>query len=443
VIYAQGSDFADSVPVLSAVPSAMFTAANGQPGLDVSFWSHRTMEGAPLFTRVDSTLDADWEEGAPRQDMDPDDFGVQWTAIFRAPVTGTYRLGLIGTVKYALYLDDSLVLHSVFPPRNDEPNRPFFPTTASVRLEAGHDYHLRVTGQESYGVAGLQMLWAQPSEALEADALGAARQADVVVLCLGITSRLEGEEMRIHTTGFSGGDRTSLDLPAPQEHLLEEIAGIGKPTVLVLLNGSALSVNWAQDHVPAILEAWYPGQAGGTAIADVLFGDYNPGGRLPVTFYKSTSDLPPFEDYRMAGRTYRYFEGQALYPFGYGLSYTTFAYSELKTSSGTLRAGDTLQVSVNVKNAGPKAGDEVVQLYVRHIGSAVPRANRDLRGFQRVTLQPGEQRTVRFLLPASALAYWDAASQGWEVESDRLAVEIGASSADIEASKTIRVVGRR
>ena len=442
VLYAQGSDFADSVPVLSVVPSGAFTARNGQHGLDVAFWSHRTMEGEPLFTRVDSTLDQDWEEGAPRQDMDPDDFGVRWTATFRAPATGTYRLGLIGTVKYALYLDDSLILRSVFPMRNDEPPRPFFPTTASVRLEAGHDYRLRVTGQESYGVAGLQLLWAQPAEALEADAVSAARQADVVVLCLGITPRLEGEEMRgFHTDGFAGGDRTSLDLPATQEHLLEEIAAIGKPTVLVLLNGSALAVTWAQAHVPGILEAWYPGQAGGTAVADVLFGDYNPGGRLPVTFYRSTSDLPPFEDYRMAGRTYRYFDGTPLYPFGYGLSYTTFAYSGLTASAGTLRPRDTLLVSVNVKNTGSRAGEEVVQLYVRHVGSAVPRAKRDLRGFQRVALLPGEQRTVRFRLPASALAYWDTVSHGWKVESDRVAVEIGASSADIRATKTIRVIG--
>jgi len=443
VLYAQGSDFADSVPVMSVVPSALLTAADGRHGLDVAFWAHRSMEGDPLFTRVDSQLDADWEEGAPRADMDPDDFGVRWTGTLRAPVTGTYRLGLIGTVKYALYLDDSLVLRSIFPPRNDEPNRPFFPTTAAVRLEAGHDYRLRVTGQESYGVAGLQMLWAPPAEMLDADAVSAARQADVVVLCLGITSRLEGEEMRIRTEGFVGGDRTSLDLPAPQERLLEEIAAIGKPTVLVLLNGSALSVNWAQAHVPAILEAWYPGQAGGTAIADVLFGDYNPGGRLPVTFYKSTSDLPAFEDYRMAGRTYRYFQGAPLYPFGYGLSYTTFAFGGLTTSSSTLRARDTLTVSVNVQNTGTRAGDEVVQLYARHIGSAVPRANRDLRGFQRVTLQPGERRTVRFRLPASSLAYWDAATHGWKVESDRVALEVGGSSADIRATKTIRVEGRR
>jgi beta-glucosidase len=443
VIYAQGADFADSVPVMSVVPSGTFTAANGQHGLDAAFFAHRTMEGSPLFTRVDSTLDADWEEGAPRADMNPDDFGVRWTATLRAPVTGLYRLGLIGTVKYFLYLDDSLVLRSIFPQRGDEPNRPFFPTVATVRLEAGRDYRLRVTGQESYGVAGLQMLWAPPSEMLETAAVQAAEQADVVVLCLGITSRLEGEEMRIRTDGFVGGDRTSLDLPAAQERLLERIAQIGKPTVLVLLNGSALAVNWAQEHVPAILDAWYPGQAGGTAIANVLFGDYNPGGRLPVTFYKSVNDLPPFDDYRMAGRTYRYFEGTPLYPFGYGLSYTTFAYDALRTSAGTLRGNDTLVISVDVRNTGSRAGDEVVQLYVRHLGSAVPRPKRELRGFRRITLQPGERRTVEFRLAARALAYWDTTSHDWKVENDRVALEVGASSADIRATKTIHVAGQR
>ena len=443
VIYAQGADFADSVPVMSVVPSAVLTAAAGQHGLDVAFFGHRTMAGTPLFTRVDSTLDADWQEGAPRADMDPDDFGVRWTATLRAPVTGLYRLGLIGTVKYFLYLDDSLVLKSFFPPHNDEPNRPFFPTVATVRLEAGRDYHLRVEGQESYGVAGLQMLWAPPSEMLETAAVRAAEQADVVVLCLGITSRLEGEEMRIRTDGFVGGDRTSLDLPAAQERLLERVAQMGKPTVLVLLNGSALAVAWAEEHVPAILDAWYPGQAGGTAIANVLFGDYNPGGRLPVTFYKSVNDLPAFDDYRMTGRTYRYFEGTPLYPFGYGLSYTTFAYDALKTSAGALRGNDTLTVSVDVRNTGSRAGDEVVQLYVRHLGSAVPRPKRELRGFRRITLQPGERRTVEFRLAPRALAYWDTTSHGWKVENDRVALEVGASSADIRATKTIRVTGQR
>ena len=443
VIYAQGSDVADGMPVTTVVPSAVLRTAAGRRGLDVAYFAHRTMEGTPLFTAVDTALDAAWEERAPRAGMDPDDFGVRWTGTLRPPATGTYHLGLIGTVKYRLWLDDSLVVKSFFPPRNDEPNRPWFPTLAAVRLEAGREYRLRVEGQESYGVAGLELLWAQPGELLEADALRAAGAADVVVLCLGITSRLEGEEMRIRSEGFEGGDRTSLDLPAPQQRLLERIAALGKPVVLVLLNGSALGVTWAQQHVPAILEAWYPGQAGGTAIADVLFGRYDPGGRLPVTFYRGVADLPPFDDYAMANRTYRYFGGVPLFPFGFGLSYTTFGYARLRASADTLRRGDTITVAVDVTNTGAREGDEVVQLYVRHPDSKVARPIRELRGFRRVALRPHETRTVRFPLDAAALAYWDTGTHGWAVEDGPVVVEVGASSADLRLERTITVAGRR
>jgi beta-glucosidase len=249
--------------------------------------------------------------------------------------------------------------------------------------------------------------------------------------------------MRVAIDGFSGGDRTRLDLPATQERLLERIAALGKPIVLVLMSGSAVAVTWAQDHVPAILQAWYPGQAGGTAIAEVLFGDYNPGGRLPVTFYRDVGDLPPFEDYRMAGRTYRFFEGVPLYPFGHGLSYTTFRYDRLRISNDTLRGGDSLTVSVDVTNNGTRAGDEVVQLYVRYPQSAVTRPRRDLRGFRRVTLRPGETRTITFPLTASALRYWDPDAHRWAVENGAVVIEVGASSADIKVEHTVTVAGQR
>ncbi len=277
------------------------------------------------------------------------------------------------------------------------------------------------------------------ADSLLAEAVHAAEQSDAVILFLGLTSRLEGEEMRVQIDGFRGGDRTSLDLPAPQENLLERIAAVGKPTVLVLLNGSALAVNWAQEHVPAIVDAWYPGQAAGNAIADVLFGDYNPGGRLPVTFYRSVDDLPPFDDYDMAGRTYRFFDGPPLYPFGHGLSYTTFAYDSLTTSADTLTATDTLTVRVNVTNTGARSGDEVVQFYVQHLGSAVVRSRQDLRGYQRVHLAPDETRTVELALAAKALAYWDSTAHDWRVESEPVRLEIGSSSADIRLDKIIHV----
>ncbi len=277
------------------------------------------------------------------------------------------------------------------------------------------------------------------SDVLEAEAEKTARSADVVVLVLGLTNQLEGEEMRVQVDGFLGGDRTRLDLPVSQERLLERIVGTGKPTVLVLINGSALAVNWAQEHVPAIVEAWYPGQAGGGALADVLFGDYNPAGRLPVTFYRSVDDLPAFDDYRMKGRTYRFFDGPPLYPFGHGLSYTTFAYDSLQTSSDTIAHDGTITLRANVTNTGRRAGDEVVQLYVRHPGSAVERPRQELRGFRRIALKPGETRTVAFTLTASSLAYWNVDTHGWTVEREPVQLEIGSSSADIRLSRIVHV----
>jgi beta-glucosidase len=342
-------------------------------------------------------------------------------------------------MKFLLALDDTVIVRSVFPPRDGEYPDPRTAQSAPLRLEAGKSYRLRVDGQESYGEADLQLLWSPPTESLESDAVTAAQQADAVVMFLGLTARLEGEEMSVQVDGFRGGDRTRIDLPAAQQRLLERIVAVGKPTVLVLLNGSALAVNWANDRVPAILEAWYPGQAGGSAIADVLFGDYNPGGRLPVTFYRDVADIPAFDDYRMAGRTYRFFKGTPLYPFGHGLSYTSFAYKDLRASSETLSSNGTITVQATVTNTGRRAGDEVVQLYVEYPGSSVERPLRDLRGYTRVSLKPGESRTISFPLAASSLAYWNTERHGWVVEPGTVRLRVGASSADLRLSIEIVV----
>jgi len=442
VLYARGADLAEGFPVLDVVPPTALKTRDGRRGLNADYFKSNTLSGAPLFSRVDTTIDANWREAAPRADMNVDDFGVRWTGSFRPPQSGMYRLGLVGTVKFQLYLDDSLVIRSVYPTHDGEFPDPRLAQSEPMRLEGGRNYRIRVEAQETYGDAQLQLLWSPPHETLEAEAMRVARQADVVVMFLGLTARLEGEEMPVQISGFRGGDRTSLDLPQPQEALLERITSLGKPTVLVLLNGSALAVNWAQDHVAAIVEAWYPGQAAGTAIADVLFGNYNPGGRLPVTYYKSVSDLPAFDDYRMAGRTYRFFEGTPLYPFGHGLSYTTFAYKNLRPSNQRLSADGSLTVSVDVTNTGKIAGDEVVQLYVQHMGSKVARPRKDLRGYRRITLAPGETRTVSLPLPAASLAYWNADTHGWVVESEPVKLQVGSSSADIRLEATVNVVGK-
>jgi beta-glucosidase len=244
------------------------------------------------------------------------------------------------------------------------------------------------------------------SASTQAQAVDLARNADATIAIVGITPQLEGEEMDTNAPGFFGGDRVDLDLPRPQQELLEALAVTGKPLVVVLTNGSALAVNWAQQNAAAVLDAWYPGEEGGTALGDVLSGDYNPSGRLPVTFYTGVAQLPPFSDYSMTGRTYRYFRGVPLYPFGFGLSYTTFSYSNARVDRSEIAATDAATVSVDVKNTGALAGDEVVELYVSHPGvEGAP--IRALQGFTRVHLDRGEQKTVTFTLRDRQLSLVD------------------------------------
>jgi beta-glucosidase len=249
--------------------------------------------------------------------------------------------------------------------------------------------------------------------------------------------------------GFAGGDRTEIRLPRPQRELLRRLFAQGKPVVLVLLNGSALAIKWASRHIPAILEAWYPGEEGGTAIADVLFGDYNPAGRLPITFYQSVADLPPFEDYRMEGHTYRYFRGEPLYPFGHGLSYSTFTYSDLQLNAKTISPGETITGSAEVRNSGSRAGDEVVQLYLRDVAASVPVPIRQLQGFQRIHLEPGERRRVSFSLVPRQFALLDEQGR-CAIEPGTFEISIGGCqprAADVAASgevlmATVEVQGK-
>jgi beta-glucosidase len=248
--------------------------------------------------------------------------------------------------------------------------------------------------------------WLKPADPVKfKDALSEAQQAEVTILVMGINSHLESEESAIDLPGFKQGDRTTLNLPDVQDQLIKTVAALGKPLVLVLMNGSALSVGWANHHIPAIVEAWYPGEAGGAALADVLFGDYDPAGRLPVTFYQSVNQLPPFENYDMAGRTYRFFKDEPLYPFGYGLSYTQFAYSRLKLQPPKVAAGVNLEASAEVRNVGSRAGDEVVELYISQRGAAIP--IRWLAGFKRIHLSAGESQTATFTLTPRSLSEID------------------------------------
>ena len=398
VTYAQGSTLTQGLPVLDAVPQdclrpADEASADRQSGLTAAYYPNARLEGEPALVQVDSLVDFTWKATTPVTGQIADPFSVRWTGTLVPPETGTYSLGVRGCNGYRLYLDGELIVELK---TWDGP----ITKATEIELEAGRAYALEleyVCHKFDHDPV-VQLLWSLPGTDPLPKAIEAASDADVVVLALGISPAVEGEEMPIDVPGFKGGDRVDIGLPSPQEELLKQVHALGKPIVLVLLNGSAIAVNWAADNIPAIVEAWYPGQAGGQAIADVLFGDYNPAGRLPVTFYKSLEDLPPFEDYQMAGRTYRYFGGEPLYAFGHGLSYTTFAYNNLQVSAKTIGRDETISVSTDVQNTGDRAGDEIVQLYISNLTTSVPTPIRQLAGFERVHLEPGQTRRVAFTL---------------------------------------------
>jgi len=281
----------------------------------------------------------------------------------------------------------------------------------------------------------------EPDAAMTADAVNAARSADVVIYVGGISAQLEGEEMTRANgfVGFSGGDRTQIELPSVQTDLLKALYATGKPVVLVDCSGSAIAMPWAAKKLPAILQAWYPGEAGGQAVAEVLFGDVNPAGRLPVTFYRSTGDLPPFDDYSMSNRTYRYFDGQPLFAFGHGLSYTRFQYRDARLDATRVAAGDTLKLAFNLKNDGARDGDEVAQVYFRHVNSAVPQAKLALCGFVRIHLPQDGVARVTLDIPVERFRYWDTTHQQYTVEPGDYELLIGGASDDIRLRVPFRI----
>ncbi|HTV21446.1 MAG TPA: glycoside hydrolase family 3 C-terminal domain-containing protein, partial [Polyangiaceae bacterium] len=332
VVYAQGSELAEGVPVFTPVPVDVLATRTGASGLEQAVHDDTALSHEPLATEVVSGIDANWGDGAPRPEMNGDEFGVRWTGRLTPRASGPHQLGVLSTCNTVVRIDGKDVVQTRYRLR-DELADPRLKKSEWLELKAGQSYELEVVARETYGDARVQLVWAEPRPNLKREAVAAAAKADAVVMVMGLSANLEGEQLDLKIDGFAGGDRTRLDLPTPQRELVRAIAALHKPTVLVALSGSALALNWEQSHVGAILAAWYPGQAAGDALARVLFGGVSPAGRLPVTFYRSADDLPPFDQYRITTQTYRFFPGQPLYPFGYGLSYTRFHYDRLELPS--------------------------------------------------------------------------------------------------------------
>jgi beta-glucosidase len=425
--YVPGSQFMsqDADPV----PAAALTAG-GKPGINVSFSkldmtdinSPEAMK--PLATRTEPTVDAS-AQPFPSDVASVHPLVIRWDGEITAAETGDYNLGMKSNGFFRLQLGGKNVTSSWGGDGNEA-------KVGRVHLEAGKPSVLHVEyGPPENGSPIARLVWSKVDLKPQPEAIAAAKKADVVVAVLGITSELEGEEMQVSEPGFEGGDRTSLDLPKAEEDLLEALVATGKPVVLVLTNGSALAVNWAKEHVNAIVDAWYPGEEGGSAVAETLSGRNNPAGRLPVTFYKDVSQLPNFMDYSMKGRTYRYFEGAPLYPFGYGLSYTTFAYSGLSLPTAALAAGEPMTAQVTVTNTGKRAGDEVAQLYLKFpsVSGAPLRA---LRAFQRVHLEPGQSQAVRFDLKPRDLSMVSEAGEP-VIPEGQYSVSVGGGQPDTGA----------
>ncbi len=388
--FVPGTQFlrADGVPV----PNALLTTPEGQSGLKAEYNEGRRgpdEEPKPIFSRTEPNVSLT-QGNVPQEVTGRKSFGVRWSGFLTPPDSGDFILGLRAQGSTRLTVDGKQVAAAFGGSET-------VPVVGRVHLEKGRKAALEITYGAQAGRVHAELIWAKVNNGVSPQAIAATKNADAVIAVVGITSQLEGEEMPVSEPGFLGGDRTSIDLPQPEEDLVEAVAATGKPLAVVLLNGSALAVNWIHEHANAVLEAWYPGEEGGAAVAETLSGKNNPAGRLPVTFYKGVDQLPNFEDYGMANRTYRYFKGKPLFPFGYGLSYTKFSYSRLSLPLSAVGAGQPMDADVTVTNAGKLAGDEVVQLYLTfpEVKGAPLLA---LRGFQRIHLDPAMSQKVHFQL---------------------------------------------
>ncbi|MEO8360295.1 MAG: glycoside hydrolase family 3 C-terminal domain-containing protein [Vicinamibacteria bacterium] len=452
VLTSRGTELVEGRQDPRAVPpiesSALHPKAGStESGLLGEYFKGRDFNSPPIYTRVDPTVLFRWDRRSPTTDaeargevsaekaMPVDNFSVRWSGVLVPPSSGRYKISLAGDDGFRLDIDGKRVIDQ-------------WTTTTGTRIEAvsldlvgGQAYPIKLEYFEDVRDSEIRLGWEKDTGKTPfEESIEIAKKSDVVVFVGGLTADVEGEEMRVSYPGFAGGDRTDISLPAPQDKLLRALQATGKPVVLVLTAGSALGIEWATKTLPAVVLAWYPGQQGGNAVADILFGDANPSGRLPVTFYKSVEQLPAFDDYGMQGRTYRYFKGEPLFPFGFGLSYTKFEYSNVSVDRREASKRDVIRVSADLRNSGTRSGSEVSQLYVRPTGLSPDSPLRELRGFSRTFLKAGESKRISFeLRPDRDFLRYHAELSGLGVAAGEYEIQIGASSQDTRLKQLIQI----
>lgn len=421
----------DTLFIPIALPGAFFW--EGKPGFQAEYFENTALEGKPSLVQMEGLPDHFWHEGAFRHGQTlATHFSARYSSVFKATNDALLTFELHADDGTRLFIDGKIVVDAWERTGNH---------TFQWRAEAGKSYAFVLEYRQGDGRGMLRLLPGQYQKTNFTDLATRLQDAEAIVFVGGISSQLEGEALPVAYEGFFGGDRTSIRLPEVQTRLLKALHATGKPVVLVLMSGSALSIPWEDAHIPAIVQAWYGGQDGGRAVADVLFGDHNPAGRMPVTVYEKDSDLPDFKDYAMEGRTYRYFKGKPLYPFGYGLSLSTFKYKQLRIPART-KAGEAITAKVRVWNTGKRAGEEVAQCYLSFADWPGKAPVRALKGFQRFSLEPGENKVLEFTIPPNHLTLPDAQGNP-QFPTGKLLVSIGGGQPGVERNSSSNVVSKK
>lgn len=434
VVYEKAINFTNDTLMVHKDISSLYHY-DGKPGVKADYFDNEKMEGSPVLSIIEKEINHHWPEGTePYPGMKSAHYAARYTTYITADKDEVMNFESEANDGYRVMVNDSVVV-DVWE-RNRWGSKQF-----NLPVKKGTAYKIEMSFRQSEGDATVKLFAGNYRKTNFSELAERLKDADAIIFAGGISPQLEGEEMPVKVPGFKGGDRTSIMLPAVQTELLKALKTTGKPVVFVMLTGSAIAIPWEDENIPGIINAWYGGQSAGTAVADVLFGDYNPAGRLPVTFYKSDTDLPGFSEYSMNNRTYRYFKGDALYPFGYGLSYTNFTYSAI-TAPATVTKGKNITVTVTVKNTGTRDGEEVVQLYTAYNSLAGLNPLKALKGFKRIALKAGESQKISFTLTPEQLSLIDNTGNAYQPK-EKLTISIGGGQPGVKNKTTSNVVTKQ